>query len=62
VTGWRRVIDPPERGETVWVKDENIPDWKDKASLVTSGHDIWISETTGHIVYPTHWKDIDGHR
>lgn len=56
---WRRVIDPPERGEAVWVMDTNIPSWVDRASLVSTGHDIWVSEETGHIVYPTHWKAID---
>ena len=56
---WRLVIDPPDRGEAVWVMDANIPSWVDRASLVSTGHDIWVSEETGHIVYPTHWKAID---
>lgn len=56
---WRRVIDPPDLGEIVWVKDENVPGWEEPASLVTSGHDIWVSELSGHIVYPTHWKVME---
>lgn len=56
---WRRVIDPPDRGEVVWVKDEHVPGWEEPASLVSTGHDIWVSELSGHIVYPTHWKAIE---
>lgn len=56
---WRKVIDPPDRGEVVWVKDENVPGWEEPASLVTSGHNIWVSELSGHIVYPTHWKTME---
>lgn len=41
---WRRVSDPPERGEVVLVKEENIPNWEEPASLVTSGQSIWVSE------------------
>ena len=56
---WRRVIDPPDRGEVVWTVDwDSARMVPEKATLVSTGHDIWVSEETGHIVYPTHWKAI----
>ena len=61
---WRRVIDPPERGEVVWTVDwDSARMVPEKATLVSTGHDIWVSEDTGHIVYPTHWRPLeDGNR
>ena len=56
---WRRVSDPPKGGAVVLVKDENVPGWEELAFLVAPTKTIWMSEISGHLVYPTHWKELE---
>ena len=55
---WRSVTDPPALGEVVLVKDDDNTGWEDRATLLTA-QSLWVSEVTGHIVFPTHWKAME---
>jgi len=54
---WRSIMTPPDRGATVLVKDVDSSGWEEKATMVMPN--LWVSEVSGHIVYPTHWKELE---